>query len=98
MSFGVGHRSGSDPQLLWLWCRPAATALIRPLAWETPYAKGAALKRQTKQNTLLNPHPTKNKQFIEQIYPTKQPSTRLSELIWCLTFSLQNLPLVHVVQ
>ena len=27
-------------------CRPAATALIRPLAWEPPYALGAALKSQ----------------------------------------------------
>ena len=27
MSCGVGHRLGSDPALLWLWCRPAATAL-----------------------------------------------------------------------
>ena len=34
-----------DPALLWLWCRPAATALIRPVAWEPPYAVGAALKR-----------------------------------------------------
>ena len=32
--------------LLWLWCRPAAVALILPLAWEPPYAIGAALKRQ----------------------------------------------------
>ena len=32
--------------VLWLWCRPVATALIRPLAWETPYAPGMALKRQ----------------------------------------------------
>ena len=29
-----------------LWHRPAATALIRPLAWEPPYAAGVALKRQ----------------------------------------------------
>ena len=29
-----------------LWHRPVATALIRPLAWEPPYAEGAALKRQ----------------------------------------------------
>ena len=28
--------------LLWLWHRPVATALIRPLAWEPPYAAGAA--------------------------------------------------------
>uniref|UniRef100_A0A8D1V556 Uncharacterized protein n=1 Tax=Sus scrofa TaxID=9823 RepID=A0A8D1V556_PIG len=27
-------------------CRPSATALLRPLAWEPPYAMGAALKRQ----------------------------------------------------
>ena len=27
-----------------LWCRLATVAPIRPLAWETPYAIGAALK------------------------------------------------------
>ena len=32
---------------LWLWCRPAATALIRPLAWELPHAAGEVLKRHT---------------------------------------------------
>ena len=42
---GVDHRCSSDP-MLWLWCRPAGTALIRPLAWEPPYAMGASLKRQ----------------------------------------------------
>ena len=51
MSCVVGRRRGSDPTLLWLWCRPAATALIRPLAWEPPYAAGMALeKTKTKQN------------------------------------------------
>ena len=33
-----------DPALLWLWCRLTAVAPIRPLAWEPPYAVGAALK------------------------------------------------------
>ena len=33
-----------DPALLWLWCRPAAVAPIRPQAWEPPYAAGAALQ------------------------------------------------------
>jgi len=42
VSCGVGCRRGSDPALLWLWCRPAATAPIGPLAWEPPYAEGAA--------------------------------------------------------
>ena len=27
-----GHRCSLDPELLWLWCRPAAAALIQPLA------------------------------------------------------------------
>ena len=38
-----------DPVLLWLWCRPAAAALIGPLGWELPYAAGVALKSQLKK-------------------------------------------------
>ena len=41
----VGCRHDSDPMLLWLQHRPAATALIRPLAWDPPYAVGAALEK-----------------------------------------------------
>ena len=48
MSYGVGCRHSSDPEFLWLWRRLAAVALIKPLAWEPPYAMGAALKRQKK--------------------------------------------------
>ena len=51
MSYGVGRRCSSDPEkLLWLWCRPAATAPIRPLAWEPPYAMSAALKSKKRKN------------------------------------------------
>ena len=58
MSCGGGRRRNSDPALLWFWRRRAATAPIRPLAREPPYATGAALekaKRQdkTKQKPLL---------------------------------------------
>ena len=42
-----------DPELPWLWCRPAATALIQPLAWGPPYAMGVALKRQNKQTNKI---------------------------------------------
>ena len=42
VSCGVGRRCGSDPVLLWLWRRLVVTAPIRPLAWEPPYAAGAA--------------------------------------------------------
>ena len=48
MSCGAGCRRSSDPALAWLWCRLAAAALIQPLAWELPYASGAAIKRKTK--------------------------------------------------
>ena len=49
MSCGVGRRSGSDPALLWLWGRPVAMAPIRPLAWEPPYAAGAAQEMAKKK-------------------------------------------------
>ena len=35
-----------DSALLWLWCRPAASAPIWALAWELPYVVGVALKRK----------------------------------------------------
>ena len=52
MSCGLGHRHGLDLALLWLWYRPAAAALILPLAWETPCAMGAALKIQKKKGEI----------------------------------------------
>ena len=54
MSCGAGHRRDSDPPLLWLWRSLAATAPIRPLAWEPPYAEGAVLKTHThKKNPIV---------------------------------------------
>ena len=46
MRCGVGCRCGLDLAWLWLWHTPVATAPICALAWELPYAKGAALKRK----------------------------------------------------
>ena len=45
--------------MLWLWYRPAATALIRPLAWKLPHAMVMALKREnkTKQKDSILTHP-----------------------------------------
>ena len=53
MSCGAGCRLGSDPALLWLWCRQGAIAPIW-LAWEPPYALGAALKRQKKKKYIIS--------------------------------------------
>ena len=57
VSCGVGCIHGWDPELLWLWRRQVATAPIRPLAWEPPYAAGEAqeiTKRQKKKKQKLN--------------------------------------------
>ena len=59
MSCGLGRRLGSDPALLWLWHRPAAMALIRSLAWEHPYAAGAAQEKAKRQK--------KKKKFVQKI-------------------------------
>ena len=52
MSYIVGHRCGLGLELLWR--RPVATAPVRPLAWEPPYATGmgVALKRQKKTKKI----------------------------------------------
>ena len=49
------------PVLLWLWRRLAATALIRPLDWELPYAAGAAQEMAKKQTN-------KQKKIMKMMY------------------------------
>jgi len=49
MSCGVVCRCGLDPELLGLWGRLVATAPIRPLVWESPYAMGEALENTKKR-------------------------------------------------
>jgi len=53
MSCGVGCRRGSDPALLWLWRRLVATAPIRPLAWEPPYAAVAVQEIAKRQKNKI---------------------------------------------
>ena len=69
VSCGVGCRHSSDPVLLWLWRRLAATARIGPLAWEPPYPVGAALekaKRQKKKEGNFNQ--SDKSSFIDNIF------------------------------
>ena len=51
MSYGVCCKLGLDPEVL--WCRLAATAPIRPLAWELIYAAEVAqeMAKRQKENT-----------------------------------------------
>ena len=85
VSYGVGHRHSLDPVLLWLWCKLAATALIRPLAWESPCAVGAALEKtkrqknqkQTKKN-LFEEWPNFSKRARAFPFPVTHEDSRFS--------------------
>ena len=79
MSCGVGYRRGSDPALLWLWRRLVATAPIGLLAWEHPYAAGAALEKAKKDQKKKNffcgvpvvaqwlTNPTRNREVVGSV-------------------------------
>ena len=69
MSCGVGCRCGSNPALLWLWCRLAAVAPIRPLARGPPYAASRALKSKKKKKQKKTP---KNPEFLKMMKPLFQ--------------------------
>ena len=61
-SCGIGVRCSSDSEMLWQCHRLAAAALILPLAWELPYATGAALKSKNQpatNKTKILIHPLK---------------------------------------
>ena len=66
MTCGVGHRRGLELALLWLWYRPAATAPIRPLAWEPPYAAGAA-REEAKRQKQKNKKDTQKALFLRKL-------------------------------
>ena len=69
MSFRVGRRRSSEPELLWFWHRPAATAPIRPLAWEPPYAPGAALEKAKRQKKRQKKKDKKKKRISTKTLP-----------------------------
>ena len=70
-----------------LWCIPAATALIRPLAWELPYAVGVALESKTKKKKKKKKGKRKEKK--KQAHRTEHTHTPLP----LLSLALQK-PLV----
>ena len=77
VSCGVGCRRVLDPMWLWLWCRPAAAAPTGPLAWELPYAAGAALKRKAKKQNKTKPKKTLK---IQKTKKTKNKKTQLLKI------------------
>ena len=65
MSCSIDHRCGLDPTLLWLWCRPAAAAPIRPLATAGGALKSGGKKTSSKIHKKCKWHKkiTKEHQF-----------------------------------
>ena len=57
--------------MLWLWRRLAATAPVRPLAWEPPYAAGAAQemtkKKKKKRHAKIKESMTCTPEKIQEI-------------------------------
>ena len=66
--------------LLWLWCRLAAAAPIRPLAWELPWAEGAGLKKKSEK--------IKNKKIVELPKKKKKSASHvlIAHWVWVCTF------------
>ena len=92
VSCGVGWRRSSDPQLLWLCCRPVAVAGIRPLAWEHPYAAGTALKSKIKLKKWRNS--SRDVMKLAQGCPVNsQPQITM----WFWTSSPSHYPILHLI-
>ena len=79
MSCGVGRRCGLDPELLWLWCRQVATAPIRLLAWESPYAVGSSPRKGKKTKKQTKPECGKQDSALREL-PYHKPQGSASGL------------------
>ena len=82
--YGVGCRRGLDPVLLWLWRRPVATAPIRPLAWEPPYAAGAAQEIAKKNIYIYIFSNIMSSRFIYVVTCLRISFLRLNNISFCV--------------
>ena len=78
MSCGVGCRLSYDHELLWLWRRQVATATIRPLAWEPPYAAGSCPRKGKKTKKTKQ---KKKEDTNELIYKTEIDSPTANKVM-----------------
>ena len=74
---GINSIYGSNPMLLWLWSRPAAAALIRPLPWEPPYATGSALKTKRKERKRERKEGSKRQAWCWEETPGTAPKLQV---------------------
>ena len=96
MSCGVGHRHVSDLALTWLWCRPAAGAPIRPLAWEPPYDTYTKNVEINQMNPEPCPHNLDTQTVIlsgkcnnDTRYKDSTKKGEVGVLLWCSGLRIQ---------
>ena len=91
LSCDVGCKHSSDLALLWLRHRPVATALIRPLAWETPYTTAVALKSKKKDTPAKkNEKPNCFVVYLKHGKPTILHLKRTTSVIFLPCFPPRN--------
>ena len=66
-----------------MWYRLVATALIRPLAWESPYVAGATVKRQKKKKKKKKERELGKGTMEEQESPPSPPPARGAGTQFC---------------
>ena len=75
MTYGVGHRRGWNPELLWMLCRSTAAAMTGPLAWELSYTAATALKKKKKKKSNIL------KFFTKTVIATLKSTERLQQYL-----------------
>ena len=88
MSCGAGCRCCSDLALLWLWLRPAATAPIWPLTWETSICRGYS-RDASKQGTHRR---TQKPGYRRE--PAGESASHMHFSTWCSRSIQHRFPLV----
>ena len=75
--------------LLWLWHKPAAAALNRPLAWESPYAMSASPKKPPpKKKPGIISYCLENVHFFLFFFFLKKNT---KQILWRIAFTCQEL-------
>ena len=70
--------------MLWTWCRPAAAALIGPLAWELPYAAGVVLKRKKERRK------NNSKFWLNLLIDWAELDVSLVAVLFCFVFAFKG--------
>ena len=81
MSYGIGRRRNLDLVLLWLWCRLAAIAPIRPLAWEPPLAMSVAIVKDKNKQTNRKKQTALGDQILASQHPNVAGGIQINLLI-----------------